>query len=234
MLKRQTYTREQVVDMLRPFSDYATPAQLDLLVSKCEVIEYSRDTYIYKKGDVSRSFYCLFRGFVKVYLETDGLKPQIVSILKGGEFFGYEAYFVEQNYATSCIAMAGTIVCSVPIDLLMSVIDTNPGIIHLIIRRMTYSLFSSHYRYVNLTQKHMRGRLAYVLLHFIRRFGYEPDGATIAISLSREELASIANMTTANAIRTLSAFSAEGVLEIKRRKMRVLRLDLLNEISMHN
>lgn len=234
MIKRKTYSRQQVASMLRPFSDYATPELLDQLIDKCEVVEYARDTYIYKEGDVSRSVYCLFHGFVKIYLEVDGLSPQIVNILKGGDFFGYEAYIAEHNYATSCVAQAGAVVCSIPIDLIASVVETNPAIMHDILKHMTYTLFDSYYRYVRLTRKHMRGRLADVLLHFISRYGYEPDGATLAISLSREELADIANMTTANAIRTLSAFAAEGVLAVERRKIRVLSLDSLKEISMHN
>jgi uncharacterized transporter YbjL len=63
-----------------------------------------------------------------------------------------------------------------------------------------------------LTQKHLRGRLAEAILHIRDNYGTLEDGATLILNLSREDLASLSNMTTSNAIRTLSQFSADGLV----------------------
>ena len=39
--------------------------------------------------------------------------------------------------------------------------------------------------------------------------------------MTREDLASLSNMTTANAIRTLSAFAEEGMVEVDGREITV-------------
>ena len=54
---------------------------------------------------------------------------------------------------------------------------------------------------------------------------------TIKIYLSREDIANLSNMTTSNAIRTLSSFAGEGVIGIDGRKIRIQELPKLERIS---
>jgi CRP-like cAMP-binding protein len=57
------------------------------------------------------------------------------------------------------------------------------------------------------------------------------DGETLNILLSREDLANLSNMTTSNAIRTLSTFAAERVISVDGRKIRLLDENKLTKIS---
>ena len=96
---------------------------------------------------------------------------------------------------------------------------------------MAVDLGISDSRTVNLTQKHIRGRLAESLLFLKENYGLEGDGATISIYLSREDLASLSNMTTSNAIRTLSIFSNEKIISIDGRKIKIIDEEKLRKIS---
>jgi len=49
--------------------------------------------------------------------------------------------------------------------------------------------------------------------------------------LSRDDLASMSNMTTSNAIRTLSQFGQEGVVSVDGRKIKILDEEELKKIS---
>ena len=49
--------------------------------------------------------------------------------------------------------------------------------------------------------------------------------------MSREDLANMSNMTTSNAIRTLSQFAGEGLLAIDGRKIKLLDEEELTRIS---
>ncbi|HPH73518.1 MAG TPA: helix-turn-helix domain-containing protein, partial [Paludibacteraceae bacterium] len=60
---------------------------------------------------------------------------------------------------------------------------------------------------------------------------FDDYGVTINICLSREDLANISNMTTANAIRTLSSFVSEGMLSVRGRHISVLDYEKLLKIS---
>lgn len=49
--------------------------------------------------------------------------------------------------------------------------------------------------------------------------------------MSREDLANLSNMTTSNAIRTLSAFAAEKLIVIDGRKIKIIQEKELERIS---
>jgi CRP-like cAMP-binding protein len=89
----------------------------------------------------------------------------------------------------------------------------------------------SNARTISLTQKHIRGRMAEALLLLRDTYGYEADGKTIRICLSREDIASLSNMTTSNAIRTLSNLASDGVIEIAGRKISIMDSTHLEHIS---
>ena len=96
---------------------------------------------------------------------------------------------------------------------------------------MAKDLAFSEIQTVNLTQKHIRGRLAESLLLLLKNYGYEEDNQTIAMLLPREDLANMSNMTTSNAIRTLSQFAQEGLISIDGRHIKILDEKALEKIS---
>jgi len=89
----------------------------------------------------------------------------------------------------------------------------------------------SNMRTVSLTQKHVRGRLAESLLMIRDTYGVEADGKTLRVYMSREDIAHLSNMTTSNAIRTLSNMASEKIIELTGRKISILEHEILEHIS---
>ena len=54
---------------------------------------------------------------------------------------------------------------------------------------------------------------------------------TLHIYMAREDLANLSNMTTSNAIRTLSAFVNEKIIVVDGRKIKILDEGALKKIS---
>ena len=100
-----------------------------------------------------------------------------------------------------------------------------------VLELMSNDLAISESRTVNLTQKHIRGRLAETLLTLKHTYGLDEDGVTIAMYMAREDLANMSNMTTSNAIRTLSQFASEGIISLDGRKIKLLDEGELMRIS---
>lgn len=67
----------------------------------------------------------------------------------------------------------------------------------------------------------------------MQNYGLENDGATLDIYLSREDLAALSNMTTSNAIRTLSLFASERIIALDGRIIKIIDPDGLEKISKH-
>ena len=96
---------------------------------------------------------------------------------------------------------------------------------------MPQELGFANIRTVTLTQKHIRGRLAESLILLADKYGFEHDNTTLRVYLSREDIANLSNMTTSNAIRTLSTFANEKLITIDGRKIKILDLYRLDRIS---
>jgi CRP-like cAMP-binding protein len=87
---------------------------------------------------------------------------------------------------------------------------------------------------MSLTSDLIRGHTETIIMaQLIKKdsYGYEEDGVTISVYLSREDLASLSNMTTSNAIRTLTAFVNERLITVDGRKIKIIDEEKLNRIS---
>ncbi|MCX6256462.1 MAG: Crp/Fnr family transcriptional regulator [Bacteroidia bacterium] len=192
---------------------------------------FKKGELIYKEGDKPMGLLCLSKGKVKIFKEGVGGREQIMRMAKPTGFVGFRALFAEENYNASAVALEESAACILDRDSLYSVIRSNGEFALSIIKTFANELGFSNVRTVNLTQKHIRGRLAESLLFLKDTYGYEEDHSTLKVYLSREDLANLSNMTTSNAIRTLSTFANEKLIAIDGRKIKIIDLVKLEKIS---
>ena len=186
---------------------------------------------IYCEGDQPFDMMCLLKGKVKIYKDGVGGRSQIIRMIKPIQYFAYRAAFAQEPYLTNACAFEACTICIVPMAVVEELVYNNPDLSLYFIRQLSHDLGIADERTVNLTQKHIRGRLAESLLFLLDTYGFEDDDATISIYLSREDLASLSNMTTSNAIRTLSMFVSENIIEMDGRKIKILDEERLRKVS---
>ena len=116
-------------------------------------------------------------------------------------------------------------------NVIQQIIQANNRFAISFIRQLSLDVGQTDARIVSLTQKHIRGRLAEAIINMGDYYGYEEDGKTLRSNLSREDMAFFSNMTTSNAIRTLSTFASEHLIEINGRSIKILDEERLLKIS---
>lgn len=208
-----------------------TEEQQALVAQHLEVRRYKKNQTIYSEGEKPSHLLCLLDGKVKIYREGVCGRNQIMRIIKPVEYFGYRAYFADERFVTAAAAFEASVVCWIPMDIISALVKANNRLAMFFIKLLSIDLGISDERTVNLTQKHIRGRLAESLIFLKETYGLEEDGATISIFLSREDLANLSNMTTSNAIRTLSLFASEKLIAIDGRKIKIINEEELKKIS---
>lgn len=231
MKKKETTIFQETIHCLEEIINLLTPEQQEELKDNLSILRFKKNEAIYKDGEVPQMLHCLIKGKVKVYKDGIGGKTQIIRVIKPVEYFGYRAYFANQNYVTSAAAFEPSTVCLIPIDIIEKWLTENSQLALFFIKMLAIEVGMSDQRTVNLTQKHIRGRLAESLLFLRDNYGLEEDGATLSIYLSREDLANMSNMTTSNAIRTLSAFAQEKIIAIDGKKIKIIDSESLEKIN---
>lgn len=202
-----------------------------LIRESARFINLSKNEIVYYENDMPLYFMCLMKGKIKIYKEGVGGRSQIVRVVRPVQYFGYRAYFAEEPYVTTAAAFESSVVCLIPMKIIEQILRNNGSLAMLLIRLLSIDLGVSDRRVVNLTQKHIRGRLAESLIFLKESYGLEEDGATIGVYLAREDLANLSNMTTSNAIRTLSIFEKERIISLDGRKIKIIDEDRLQKIS---
>lgn len=209
-----------------------TEKERSVLRNNSVLQHFKRGTVIYSEGDEPRDMMCLLTGKVKIFKEGVGGRNQIMRMIKPIQYFGYRASFAGEDYLTSASAFEESTVCMIPMNVVNKLVMGNMNLAMFFIRQLSVDLGKADERTVNLTQKHIRARLAEALLFLKESYGLEEDGATLSIYLSREDLANLSNMTTANAIRTLSTFENEHIVATDGRKIKLIDEECLRRMSL--
>lgn len=201
-------------------------------VSSCvELVHYAKNEVIHYEGDDSTYVWMLLSGKVRIYKEGIGQRQQIIRLLKPYDIFGYRACIANEPYNSNANAFEPCTVYRLSRDFFTHLVRENGALCYEVMLMMAKDLAISEIQTVNLTQKHIRGRLAESILLLLKNYGYEEDGRTLAMLLPREDLANMSNMTTSNAIRTLSQFAQEGLVVVEGRRIQILDEKSLEKIS---
>lgn len=230
MAKKLVSTPRPIEEVMSVW-DVLTPDERQFVLNNYSTHHFKKNEMIHCEGDIPTHMMILASGKAKVYKEGVGSRAQIIRMLKPGESFGYRAIIANETYNTNVTAFEVSTVYLLKADIFISILKHNNAFCYRFLEEIASDLGASDARTINLTQKHIRGRLAESLLFLKKKYGVEEDGATISIYLAREDLANSSNMTTSNAIRTLSNFVNEQVIAMDGRKLKIIDEDRLIKIS---
>lgn len=202
-----------------------------IVAENLQIKEFNKNQLIYAEGEEPESLWVLLSGKVKKTKEGVGGRVQILRLIRPVQYFGYRAFFANEVYVSSATAIEPSTLGSLPLTLVRDLINSNNRLAWFFIHELSQNLGGSDTRIVNLTQKHIRGRLAEALMALRDNYGYEEDNCTLNIYMAREDLANLSNMTTSNAIRTLSTFVAEKLLLVDGRRIKIVNEPQLRKIS---
>lgn len=194
-------------------------------------ISYSRGTIIHAEDEIPRHAMVLLTGKVKITKQGNSQRDHIFRFLSPGDIFAYRAIIAGDLYNAQAVALTDCECLCLSVEDFLSLLQSDKDFCFRLLRKMSYDLAQAERQTLALTQKHVRGRLADALLYLVSRYGFEEDGCTLAVNLSREEIANLSNMITANAIRTLSDFAHEEIIAINGRAISITNIKALQHIS---
>jgi CRP/FNR family transcriptional regulator len=143
--------------------------------------------------------------------------------LKSGDVLGYRALLSGDRYSASAVALEDTQICFIPKELFINVLKLDQGLAFEMMKLLSDELHKAEVKLTHLAQKPIRERLAETLLFIKETYGFEADGITLNVRLSREEIANLVGTATESAIRLLSEFKKDGIVELDGKKIKILR-----------
>lgn len=208
-----------------------TDKEKDILSQHYTQQTVKKGAYLFMEGDKPSGLICLCTGKIKLFKMGIGGREQILKLVKPEDIIGYSSIFNDQPWHVSAKAIEESTVCIFDMDVFMKILKKNAEFMCKILKAVSVEVGFLVNRTVSLTQKHVRGRIAESLLLLCDIYGFEEDGKTLGIAISREDIANLSNMTTSNAIRTLSNMASEGNIGLNGRKIQILEKANLQHMS---
>lgn len=206
----------------------------DLPMMVLDVVNTGKQCKHYQKGDViinegtyPSHLMCIHHGKIKLLkLGSDG-REQIISLVKQGDIMGYRALLSGETYYTSAVALEDCTVCSIPKETFFNVVRSNSRLAFDMMQLLSTELRESQMKVVEMAQKSVKERLAEGLLVLYQTYGLQTDQKTLAVTLSREELATMIGTATETVIRLLAEFKRQKLVEIRGRNIKILNYNAL-------
>ncbi|MCS7005541.1 MAG: Crp/Fnr family transcriptional regulator [Cytophagales bacterium] len=188
---------------------------------------YKRGQEIFHEGSLPLGLFCINSGSIKIVKYASGGKEQIIRIATAGELVGYRSLITRKRYTTSAIAAEDSKVCIIPKDEFYKIIQTNQVFYQAILNALVENLEKAEAKIADVAYKPVRGRIAEALLMLARSNGDDKWSVT----LTREDLAGFVGTVKETAIRTLSEFRDEKLIQIDKRTIRILNPEGLERMS---
>ena len=208
-----------------------------LTKEEIDVLSFIKNCNTYNKGDIIYNertrvtgIYCISSGIIKHYKTGNDGKEQIIRFSKKGDIFGFRAILSGDSACTSTKALEESALCFIPAAHFLKLVKENSNFAMSILKLSCVELGQSNQYILDIAQKNVRERLAEILLLLNDSFGTNDTGE-LNIFLTREELAGIVGTATESVIRLLSEFKKDKIIDLNKRKIKLLDIQKLKRLS---
>jgi CRP-like cAMP-binding protein len=204
------------------------PSELEFINQKKIQIRYRKGEILCKQGAFASYVLYISSGLVKLYLENTNNKFTNIKLLKTTDFIGLASIYGENIYNYSVVALKDTDVCLIDKNAIRKLLENNADFASEMIKR--YCNSEKHYFNIikSISYKQMPGRLADTLLNLDSE---KLDNESVFKYISRKDIADFACISKESTIRLLTEFKNDGIIDIAGKKIEILNLDKLKEIS---
>jgi len=207
-----------------------SPAVLDQLNKMRQIRKYKKGDLIFYEGKNPTGVYCIHEGSVKIFKVGKDGNSKILYISKPGDLIGWEQ-LTEDSYTKTAEALEDSILSCFPISEFLNFIKENNSLSLELAKYLCKGKLMLESKIFHLFQGTLRQRLAISLLLLIEKVGiYHKDNLLLRVPFSREDIASLIGTNTETAIKLLSQFRKEGIIDFLDKRMIILNPSSLKKI----
>jgi len=218
--------KSESVFMDLPLNDLAT-----LSANKTEQL-YKKGAVIFRERAYPAGIFYISEGMVKKYkLDNDG-KEHIIYVANAGELLGYHAILSGDRYPDSAAVIEDSKIAFIPREDFISALEQSEVLSRRLLKTLSHEFAVLTNSLSVFAQKSVKERLALQLIVLREKYksNFQP-GMPVEINMSRDDLASLVGTVRENVVRSLSEFKYDNIIETKGRKIIVLDVSRLIDIT---
>ncbi|MFN3784333.1 MAG: response regulator [Spirosomataceae bacterium] len=212
-------TLEGLDNMVR---DAGGDEELRLLNERREIRTFKKKAEIYREGAFPFYLFFVIKGKVKTYKTNDDGKELITQLYQAGDYFGHVHLLQETAYQDTAAALEETEICLIPKDDFFSLLFQNRQVAKKFIQLLSAEIDTTENQLLHLAYNSVRKRMAEALLRYFSHTELTERDLRDGIRVGREDLANLAGTSLETAIRTLSDFKDEKLIDITSGRIKIL------------
>lgn len=203
--------------------------RLDDIVQSKRPIDRAQTLFL--PGTPFHALYVVRSGSFKSFVTNEQGETQILGFHLPGEILGLDAISAERHQCTA-EALERTTVCEVPFSRLSHIALQVPDLQRQLLRVISREVMRDHEHLVMMGRRHAQERLAIFLKSLSERYGrLKRDPALLTLPMSRYELANYLGLVVETVSRLFTRFQQMGVLEVRRKNVRILDFGKLDALT---
>lgn len=190
-------------------------------------VTFNNGENIIKQGAPLTYIACINSGYAKTYLEGVD-KNLLLEILRPGDFVGGPGLLTDNRNHYTVVAITKVTACLIETGVFYEKLNASIDFTKAMIRRNNEQTIKNYKKLLSLTQKHMHGRLADVLIYLSEEIYMQNPFTT---TLSRQDISDLAALSKETSIRIMKEFKESGVLKVDGDTFEILDIEGLKKIS---
>jgi CRP/FNR family transcriptional regulator, anaerobic regulatory protein len=189
-----------------------------------------RGSLLFRNGEKFSNLFAVRTGFFKTSISAEDGRDQVTGFQMAGEVLGLDG-IVNDIHTCDAIALEDSEVCVMPFDKVEDFSQEIHGLQRHMHKIMSREIVREHGVMLLLGSMRAEERLAAFLLNLAERLharGFSQS--ELLLRMTREEIGSYLGLKLETVSRTFSKFVEQGLIEVKQRNIRILRLDLLTQL----
>jgi CRP-like cAMP-binding protein len=185
---------------------------------------FEKDDYLFFQGDAAKFLVLVAEGRVKMIKHSESGRETILSTFGPGEIVGEVGVLIGETYPATAQALEPTLTASLRRDEYGDLVRSHPDLAWALIAELGRRLQRAHEMIRSMAVEKVERRVARVLLRMANTAGERLDGpdevappgaVRITVPLSRQDIADMAGTVIETAIRAMSKFQREGLIETR-------------------
>lgn len=174
---------------------------------------------IYREGDTPSFIYYVKTGKVKIQKMNKDGKEVVFELCKEGDFFGYWSVLKHAEQQDTAEVIEDAEIWLIPIQDFRSQIDTNTEVSGKFLKLLSNNLLVKEHKLLEMAYDSVRKRIANALIEMCDKYGEQNQ---LRMKIPRELIASMAGTSVETAIRMLSEFKSDSLIEINASEIVIL------------
>lgn len=203
-----------------PLFETMSDADLDGLLAQATARRVLQGETVFKQGQLATSFFLLLSGRLKVTQVTGDGQQIIVRVVHPGELFGFAKALARPDYPGTATAVTDSMTLAWPGELWSDFIGRTPLVAARTMQTLGRQLDEAHTRIREMSTQESERRVAHAILRLSGKAGRQEEaGIQICFPISRRDIAEMTGTTLHTVSRILSAWNAQGLVEVGRQKI---------------